>query len=264
LAKKRGKESSKVKIESFRDVLDIAGPPPSPGTGRYATTFASAMAVWIANGCRKKFPGIRPDRDGKGVESPSRAVRGLKRLDINFSTPQAGLLLGISLKSVHVPDRKPTHRYHHNRKRNDEELRVEAAGYHQRQPYAVLVAVIVLPIAACDDADSRPSSFGMWVQYLWSLAKRKEPHDDVDRFEEVFVALYDRDGATVGFFDVTEPPPKTGRPANLLTLDQFVARITSTYEARNSKDFVWASGERDDFSTEDADDDADDETADET
>src|SRR5690606_31899960 len=141
---------------------------------------------------------------------------------------------GISLKSVHLPDKNPKHRYHHNRKRNDEELRVEAAGYHQRQPYSVLAAVVVLPFEACDDADTRPSSFGMWVQYLWPLARRSDPHDDVDRFEHVFVALYEEARETLVFFDVTEPPPRTGRPGKTLTLEEFVARVAATYEARNS------------------------------
>jgi len=70
------------------------------------------MAVLIANAFRGRFPGIKPDPSGKGVESPSRALRGLKKLDVNFSTPQAGLCLGISLKSVHLPDKNPKHRYH--------------------------------------------------------------------------------------------------------------------------------------------------------
>ncbi|HVR29994.1 MAG TPA: hypothetical protein VMS86_10725, partial [Thermoanaerobaculia bacterium] len=223
----KGKKPDRAPIHSFRDVLNAAGPRPARGSGGYATKFASAMAVWLANAFREQFPGIMPDPTGKGVESPSRALRGLKRLDINFSTPQAGLGLGISLKSVHVPDKNPKHRYHHNRKRNDEELRVEAAGYHQRQPFAVLVAVVVLPVESCDDADKRPSSFGMWVEYLWPLAKRRDPQDDVDRFEQVFVCLYDSRTAEVGFFDVTDPPPEKGRPSKLLSLEEFVGRVAS-------------------------------------
>ncbi|MBP9825307.1 MAG: hypothetical protein KBF21_13870 [Thermoanaerobaculia bacterium] len=241
-------------IKSFHDVLKAAGQRPKPGSGSgpgYATAFANAMAVLIANAFRGRFPGIKPDPSGKGVESPSRALRGLKKLDVNFSTPQAGLCLGISLKSVHLPDKNPKHRYHHNRKRNDEELRVEAAGYHQRQPYSVLVAVVVLPFEACDDADSRPSSFGMWVQYLWPLARRSDPHDDVDRFEHVFVALYDEKNGKLAFFDVTEPPPKKGRPKKTLTLEGFVERVAATYEARNSLDFAWESGEHDPGAEED-------------
>src|SRR5690606_6581661 len=124
-----------------------------------------------------------------------------------------------SLKSVHFSE-NASYRFHHNCKRNDEELRVEAAGYHQRQPYAVLVAIVVLPFEACEDADARPSSFGKWVQYLWPLAGRSDPHGDPGHFEHVFVALYAPDPARneVVFFDVTTPPPKAGRPAKTLSL----------------------------------------------
>lgn len=250
--------ASRPKIVEFRDVLFAAGPRPEPGSGgsAYSTAFANAMAIYVANALRKRFPEIKPDPSGAGGESPARALRSLKRLDVNFSTPEAGLGVGISLKSVHLRDKNPKHRYHHNRKRNDEELRVEAAGYHQRQPYSVLVAVVVLPFEACDDSgdsDNRPSSFGMWVQYLWPLARRADPNDDVDRFEHVFVALYETDGSDLVFFDVTEPPPRKGRPENTLAINQFVARIAETYDKRNSLDFRWEEGERDPVAGEEDD-----------
>lgn len=241
-------------IGTFHDVLDAAraaagGTRPGPADktkNRYATHFANAMAVLIANALRQRFPEIKPDPQGKGVESPARALHGLKKLDINFSTAQAGLGLGVSLKSVHVRDVKPKQRFHHNMKRNDEELRAEAAGYHQRQPYAVLVAVVVLPFEACEDAEAvRPSSFGTWVRYLWPLGNREDAQGDFDRFERVFVMLYDPETAELGFFDAKTPPPRRGRPPLLLSLDAFAAEITRTYDERNKLDFRWADGEPD-------------------
>lgn len=235
------------RVEKFSDVLSIAGPRPLPSEGAkknpYATRFANAMAILVANSLRPKFPGIKPDPAGKGVESPAQAARGMKKLDVNFSTPQAGLGLGVSLKSVHTRDKDPKHRFHHNMKRNDEELRVEASGYHQRQPYAVLVAVVVLPFEACeDDEERRPSSFGKWVEYLWPLGNRVSTQGEYDRFERVFVALYDPDTAELGFFDVKTPPPRSSRPSNLLSLDDFVEELVAVYEQRNSLDFRWDNG----------------------
>jgi len=237
-------ESMSDSIQSLSDVLAAAGPRPTPnssGKGAYATRFANASAILVANALRPHFPGIKPDPSGKGVESPSRAVRGLKKLDVNYSTPQAGLGLGISLKSVHSRDKNPTHRFHHNMKRNDEELRVEASGYHQRQPYAVLVAVLFLPVEACEDGDeSKPSSFGKWVEYLWPLGGRDDPHDAFDRFERVYVALYDPEDAALEFFDVKTPPPRTGRPAKTLSFDTFVDDVVEAYARRNQLDFRWS------------------------
>lgn len=114
-------------------VLAVSAPRPEStdptGTkNAYATRFANQMARCLANGLRADFQGILPTESGGGFESPAIAVRGPKRLDINYSTPQLGLGLGISLKAVHFREAKGSKGYTHNLKRNDEELRVEASG----------------------------------------------------------------------------------------------------------------------------------------
>ena len=158
---------------------------------------------------------------------------------MNYSTQEAGLGLAISLKSVHFGERNEgAASFTHNMKRNDEELRVEATGHHLRQPYAVLVAVLFLPFESCDDLTPN-SSFASWVQYLWPLKGRIEPEDPPDRFELVSVALYARDASELGFYllggDVK--CPRRGRPNRLLTFQQFLQIIKSTYDRRNGKDF---------------------------
>jgi hypothetical protein len=198
------------------------------------------MATCVANGLRDRFPGILPDETGRGVESPAQSVRGPKKLDVNYSTPQLGLGFGISLKAVHFGE-KEKRGYIHNMKRNDEELRSEASGYHQRQPYAVMIAVLFLPDEACEDASLRhPSSFGAWVRYLRPLAQRQSAHDDIDRYEKVFVALYSRDGRRMEFFDVAIAPPRSGRPKSLLSYEGFLEEVEKAFLKRNVADFEWA------------------------
>src|SRR5262245_45759409 len=88
-------------IRTIRDVLNAAGPRPpdvaaSPSERHslseekrtYATRFADKMAICLANGLRERFPGVLPDQAGRGVESPAQSVRGPKKLDVNYSTPQ--------------------------------------------------------------------------------------------------------------------------------------------------------------------------------
>jgi hypothetical protein len=240
-------------IRTLKDVLDAASPRPpdiaeNPADRHrlaeekrtYATRFADKMAICIANGLRERFRGVLPDETGRGVESPAQSVRGPKKLDVNYSTPQLGLGFGISLKSVHFRER--TYRgYIHNMKRNDEELRTEASGYHQRQPYAVMIAVVFLPYDSCDDASPRrPSSFGSWVKYLRPLAQRDAPHNDIARYERVFVGLYDREGEKMEFFDVENAPPRTGRPRDLFNYTEFLDEIEKTYLRRNASEFAWA------------------------
>jgi hypothetical protein len=255
-------------VNTLLDVLEAAAPRPPDVAGTpeerhrlsedkrtYATRFADKMAICIANGLRERFPTVLPDADGRGVESPAQSVRGPKKLDVNFSTPQLGLGFGISLKSVHFRE-KERRGYIHNMKRNDEELRTEASGYHQRQPYAVMIAVVFLPEDACEDASARhSSSFGAWVRYLRPLAQRHTAHDDIARYERVFVGLYHRDGSRMEFFDVAKAPPKRGRPTNLLTYVGFLDEIERAYLQRNAAEFEWA----DDVAVE-TDETADDET----
>jgi hypothetical protein len=208
------------------------------------------MASRIAEDLASRLRGIRAT-----TKREAGSVRGQKQLDINFSTPQHGLALGISLKSVHI--REAGGRYTHNMKRNEEELRIEASGYHQRQPYAVMVGVLFLPFDSCNDGKKEnPSSFGSWVRHLRPYVGRVDPEDEVDKFEKLYVGLYEPDGTDLRFFDIEADPPKNGRPARdgtvraedgrvrrLLTYAEFLEIVYHRYLARNSAAFRWANGE---------------------
>ena len=240
----------------IEEVLKASAPRPSerdlqPEKNKYAIRFADRMAELIARHLGTKLVGI--------VASTKRAAgsaRGKKQLDINFSTPQLGLALGISLKSVHIREASGSSRYTHNMKRNEEELRIEATGYHKRQPYAVMVGVLFLPFDSCDDAKrNNPSSFGSWVRHLRPYAGRSGPRDDDDRFERIYIALYEPDGSDLRFFDVEGAPPKSGRPPldgpaydvndeprRLLSYSEFLDATYHAYLHRNSAEFRWADG----------------------
>lgn len=210
----------------------------------FAITFARHMSEFIAAGLRPDFPEVTFG------EKPSRALGGLKRVDISYNTPQAGLGVGVSLKSVHFGEQQDRSAdFKHNMKRNDEELRVEATGHHLRQPFAVLVAVVFLPLESC--VDLKPtSSFASWVEYLWPLKGRDEPEDPPDRYELVFVALYSpaarvaaerSQNPELGFYHVGGPIrcPRYGRPKSLLTFAEFLRLINKTFDHRNGKDFAF-------------------------
>jgi hypothetical protein len=201
----------------------------------FAIKFAKYIGAAIADTLRADFPEIRSG------ENPSRSVFGAKRVDVNYNTPEMGLGLAMSFKSVHWGERVGGDvDFIHNLKRNDEELRVEATAHHLRQPYAVLVAVIFLPFEACTDLEPT-SSFASWVEYLWPLKGRTEPEDPPDRFELVFMALYARDGTELGFYQVggQVPCPRHGRPKSLQTLGEFLRVVKKAYDVRNGKDFFF-------------------------
>lgn len=211
----------------------------------YAEGLSRALAQRFADALRHDFPGILPDTQGRGQESRARTGKGLKKLDVNYSTIELGLGLGVSIKTINFRDAK-TRRYTKNYTRVDNELRAEAADYHERQPYAVLCAVIFLPSDACNDGSSAaPSSFGQAVQIFRYRAGRERPADDSTLFERILIGLYDAEGDAFGrvaFFDVTNAPPRLGRPPELLNFRQAIEAIAATYDQRNKTTFVWAEG----------------------
>lgn len=227
------------------DVLEAAGDRPDRSAevgakNQYAVRFADSMAEHLARDLEPQFPNIEAT-----TKRNAGAVRGSKQLDVNFSTPQLGLALGISLKSVHLRDVAGAERYTHNMKRNEEELRIEATGYHKRQPYAVMVGVLFLPFDSCDDGKKdNPSSFGSWVRHLRPYTGRDEPNDEPDKFERIYICLYDPDAKDMQFFNVGWNPPKNGRPANLRTYSEFLDDIYLLYLERNGTEFTWEEGEK--------------------
>ena len=210
----------------------------------YAEALSRALATRIANLLRADFPGILPDEFGRRQESRARTSKGFKKLDVNYSTPELGLGLGVSIKTLNFRDPK-TKRYTKNYTRIDNELRAEAHDYHERQPYAVLVALVFLPADACDDGmKQNPSSFGNAVYLFRGRTGRQRPTDSPGLFEAVFIGLYEPDGdlrGQVAFFDVMTNPPKQGRPKQgLIGFDQLVRAITSVYDRRNGSKKDWA------------------------
>jgi hypothetical protein len=136
-------------------------------------------------------------------------------------------------------------------KRNEEELRIEASGYHKRQPYAVMIGVLFLPFDSCEDGrKDNPSSFGSWVRHLRPFAGRNKPDDEIDRFEKIYIALYDPSGQDLGFFDVDEAPPKNGRPSKTLDYHAFLDAVYHAYLRRNEAEFRWAEGEEEPLDVE--------------
>jgi hypothetical protein len=211
----------------------------------YAERLSHALAVRFANELRATFPTILPDADGGGRESRARSSKGFKKLDVNYSTPELGLGLGVSIKTINFPD-GASRRYTKNYTRVDGELRAEASDYHDRQPYAVMVAVIFLPIDSCEPSSSDgPSSFGSAVQLFRFRSGRRLPTEAAVLFEKVYIGLYMPDGDDCGmvqFFDVEHAPPKHGVPSSTLSFAQVIEGIVGAYDQRNSPKFEWADG----------------------
>lgn len=238
-------------MSEVREALEYAAPKANGNT--FGTYFSNALAVVFANALRRHgFDGVLPDAQG-GFESRVQGARGLKKLDVNYSTPEMGLGLGLSIKTISSRDPK-TKRYTKNYSRNDNELRAEAVDYHRRQPFAVLAAFLFLPADAADDAsvsaedsddDRNVSSFGAAVKYFRYRTPRIDAHDEPDRFEAFYVALYEGDGTAMLWpvHDLTLGPPSARRPreGEYVSVDEAVGELIGIYERRNNPPFSWAS-----------------------
>ena len=211
----------------------------------YAEVLSRELAQQIADLLRPRFPGVLPDPEGRGQESRARTSKGFKKLDVNYSTVELGLGLGVSIKTINFRD-SASRRYTKNYTRADGELRAEASDYHERQPWAVMVAVVFLPADSVDDGLAGVSSFGAAVQVFRNRAGRTTPEHAPMLFERVFIGLYETELARLGevcFFDVTKAPPKRGRPRHVLSFEALIDEITATYDARNAPTFEWEDGE---------------------
>lgn len=211
----------------------------------FAENLSRRLAQSVADALRARFPGITPTADGRQHERRTRSAKGVKKLDVNYSTPDLGLGLGVSIKTITAKDPKGG-RFGKNFTRIDNELRAEAKDYHQRQPYAAMVAMVFLPEAACiDGSDKTPSSFGSAVRQFRYRANRRNPSNEEERFERVFVACYADAGSRRGetwFLDVMTPPPRNGRPVASARLGfaEVLEEIARTYDMRNDPPFEWA------------------------
>jgi len=254
--------------------LDAAEPKP-PADGKqsdkknYAQRLSNALAQSVADALRPQMPSITPQPDGREQEARVKvAGGGMKRLDVKATDPTLGLILSVSIKTYSFPDYDSVNarlgRYTKNAVRNDHELRGEASVLHQRQPYAVLIGVMFLPVEAALDGKSDKSSFAHHVQTLkkragrgrrpvvlegvegtaWMQIGGEDPRADL--FERVFVGLYESHGARRGhvrFVDVERPVPLRGAPsaAGSLSFEDFVSEIRRELEVRNDTAPSWSS-----------------------
>lgn len=204
----------------------------------YAFRLSTALARTVADSLRADFPGILPDVDGRGGESAAPVHSGFKRLDVNYSTQQLGLALGVSIKTLNFPD-DASGRFTKNATRIDNELRAEAQDYHHRQPYCVMAALVFVPHATTRDPGVRGrTSFRYIYEVLSKRSRRAEPGDDHDKFELVYLITYDDNETSSTFghlrpLKVLGPSDAQNDPGGSLSFEDIVREIGATFIRRN-------------------------------
>jgi len=203
----------------------------------FAFRLSAALARTVADSLRADFPGILPD-GGRGSESAAPVASGFKKLDVNYSTVQLGLALGVSIKTLNFAD-EGSGRFTKNATRIDGELRAEAQDYHRRQPYCIMVALVFVPRLAVSDPGKRArTSFRHIYEVLSKRAGRDAPSGPEERFERIYLATYESDEhatdfGRLKFVQVTGMEYAVDAPGDELTFDDVIREIGRCYLKRN-------------------------------
>ncbi|MGH6923473.1 MAG: hypothetical protein ACRED5_07010 [Propylenella sp.] len=200
----------------------------------FAHRLSTCLAQKIADGLRPRFREILPDATGARHESRSGSASGPKKLDVNYSNPQIGLGLGVSIKTLNFRD-EATGRYTKNIKRLDGELRAEAQDYHVRQPFSVLIALVFMPEDSAYDSENRSSLSHAW-EVFQRRTGRKTTSNEASRFERMWLCVYATEPGRFGIcrcFDVSDSVPSTGLPGESQRLSDVLNEIELEFANRN-------------------------------
>jgi hypothetical protein len=167
----------------------------------FAQRLSTCLAQKISDALRPKFRGILPDERGGKHESRSGSASGLKKLDVNYSNPQIGLGLAVSIKTLNFKD-EGTGRFTKNIRRLDGELRAEAQDCHARQPYSVLAGLIFFPEDAAYDSGTKSS-----LRHAWEVFERRggrrSTNNETSLFERIWICVYYSGRMISDAFDVS-------------------------------------------------------------
>ena len=225
----------------FEKLLNDLGPVHGSDAQReqkknYAEQLSRGIASVISDQLRPRYPKARitPSKDGTNQEFQMGSVFDAKKTDVAVWDDRAGLVLGLSIKTITARDSK-TQRYTKNVLRNDMELRDEADKLHRRQPFSFLVAIIFMPEdSTWDGRNKEPKS--SFAHAVFSFRKRAgrniEDQTRFDLFERVYIGLIRSDNS-VAFFDVTKPPRTNQPPSGLIDLDTLLDDLEAAVEIRH-------------------------------
>ena len=186
--------------EAFRSL----GPKPDEETAnqaekkRFSEKLSENLAYAFAQELRDRgMKGARPsepgDLEGSGAERRMEGGIGAKKVDVTWATAEAGLILGVSVKTINWKDKKSAN-YQKNVTNRRGDLLFEAVTLHRRFPYAVLIGVFCFDVGAAEDAtDRRKSTFLNTHDRMKLFTDRPEPSGQEERFEKLYIVLHDPD-----------------------------------------------------------------------
>ena len=193
---------------------------------RLSNKVADAVALRLrelgVTECQPGFEGGKERQFAGGI--------GAKKLDVSFATETAGLVLGISIKSISFPDLK-TKNYSKNLTNRRGDLLAEATTLHQRFPYAVLGALFLFDAGASRDGTGRrPATVTRAHEIFKAFNNRGSRSNAVEKYERLGIVVY-KASEPIGYkyFDVGA--------AESTQLDSFLLSLLERIADRNSDHF---------------------------
>ncbi|MBI5420323.1 MAG: hypothetical protein HZA60_09545 [Deltaproteobacteria bacterium] len=216
----------------INDAIRAAAPRPGDHTSRpekknYAERLSNEVAKVVA--LRLRDLGVaecQPGFEG-GKERQFAGGIGAKKVDVSFATETAGLVLGISIKSISFPDPR-TKNYSKNLTNRRGDLLAEATTLHQRFPYAVLGGLFLFDIgASLDGTDRRPGTVTRAHEIFEAFTNRDSRSNAVEKYEHIGIVVYKAsDPIGYEYFDVGAAAPSS--------LDSFLLHLLERVAERNS------------------------------
>ena len=146
---------------------------------------------------------------------------GAKKVDVTWSTEEAGLLLGISIKTINFRDKR-TRNFQKNLTNRRGDMLFEAVTLHRRFPYAVLGGLFFLDKGASKDQTShRRSTFLNAHTRLQLFTGREDPGGRDEQYERLYLVLLDASSSHAEFEAYLVGEPERSIPLKE-TLDELL------------------------------------------
>lgn len=170
----------------------------------YSEKISNVVALAIAEELRSRgLKGTRPappgELDTSGAERRMAGGIGAKKVDVTWATEEAGLILGISIKTINFRDSR-TKNFQKNLTNRRGDMLFEAVTLHRRFPYAVLGGLFFLDQgAATDGTDRRRSTFLNAHTRLRLFTGRDDPGGRDEQYERLYIVLLDASSGHANF-----------------------------------------------------------------
>lgn len=215
----------------------------APTKKAYSEKISNVSALAIAEelrlrGLNDARPAPPGELDMSGAERRMAGGIGAKKVDVTWATPEAGLLLGISIKTINFRDKK-TRNFQKNLTNRRGDMLFEAVTLHRRFPYAVLGGLFFLDQGAAEDeTDRRRSTFLNAHSRFRLFTGRDDPGGRDEQYERLYIVLLDASSsyANVEVFRV-------GETQTSVSMSHAIDDLLSVTAIRNPDFYEYSNGE---------------------